>query len=73
MGRAYGENGRRSPDKERRCIPRGRQEEKRETAVEVGGLREKRRQERGSRSKLEEEAHDGRERRNIFQKATDKL
>ena len=27
------------------CIPRGRQEQKRKTAIEMGGLREKRRQE----------------------------
>ena len=44
MGRARGES---------RCILRGRQEEKRETATEMGGLREKRREECRSRRKLE--------------------
>ena len=36
MDRACGENGIRSPEKESRCIPRGRQEEK----GKMGGLRE---------------------------------
>ena len=36
--RKAGENGGRSPDKESRCVPRGRQEEKRKTAMEMGGL-----------------------------------
>ena len=39
VGRACWENGRRSPDKDSRCVPRGRQE-KRKTAIEMGGLRE---------------------------------
>ena len=49
VGGTCGENGRRSPDKESRWTPRGRQEEKRK----MGGLREKRRQEGRSRRKLE--------------------
>ena len=51
VGGTCGENGRRSPDKESRCIRRGRQEERRKTATEMGGLREKRRQEGRSRMK----------------------
>ena len=53
VGGTCGENGSRSPDKESRCIPRGRQEGKRKTATEMGGLREKRRQEGRGRRKLE--------------------
>ena len=40
-------------DKESRCRPRERQEGKREIATEMGGLREKRRQECRSRRKLD--------------------
>ena len=47
-----------SPDKDSRRIRRGRQEEKRKTATETGGLREKRRQEYRSRRKLEGKEHD---------------
>ena len=50
---ASGENGRRSSVKESRCMPIGRQEEKRKTATEMGGLREQRRRECRSRRKLE--------------------
>ena len=41
MGRGCGENGRRSPDKASRCTLRGGSQEKRKTATEMGGLRDK--------------------------------
>ena len=50
---ACGENGRRSSDKGSRCIRSGRQEEKRETAIEMGGVRDKKRREGKSRRMLQ--------------------
>ena len=54
MDTACRQNDRRSSDKESRCVPRGRREENEsKTAIEMGGLREKIRQERRRRRKLE--------------------